>query len=430
MRHADDSIRWRGLKKKDKKLIDYLLSHNRRLISPVGGGSEEKFNQRVDTSKMTPEKKIAQWLCFQTNEYGHDFVFSSIPYIDICKYLNLKTYIASDNIEHVCPNQINSRDDLKKLMEFKSFDAFMTNPYIQAVKEFKKLSATPVGIGGFGPVTLGSFITGVDVFLKNCIEDPLFIQALSDYFAEFLIRIAHTGESDGADFLWVGEPVTVMISPKHFKQFSGQYVKKIFDSVPIPGFLHIPGNANHLIDEMVQTGAQCLSLDYHIDVKKIAYTVPSDVVTLGNIYTGSMVQDDVKEVEGQVSELIQKIRNFPNFIVSSGGGVISNTPDENINALFNITSGFPVWTTNQYRQINDLWKLMAAPDWEAVKDYLSENDISEKILSASKDEALDYLNFQLEIKMISHSDYIERMNDITSNRNQIFKRNMKRSKRT
>lgn len=416
------------MKKTDKKLIDYLLSYNRRLISPVGGGSEKKFNQRVDTSKMAPEEKIAQWLCFQTNEYGHDFVFSSIPYIDICKYLGLKTYIASDNIEHVCPNQINSMNDLEKLMKFKSFDMFMTNPYIKAVKEFKNLSATPVGIGGFGPVTLGSFVTGVDVFLKNCIENPLFIQEFSDFFTELMIRIAYRGESDGADFLWIGEPVTIMISPKHFKQFSGQYVKKIFDSVSIPGFLHIPGNANHLIDEMVQAGAQCLSLDYHVDVKKIAYTVPSDVVTLGNIDTISMVRDDVKEVERQVSELNQKIRNFPNFIVSSGGGVITDTPDENINALFSITSRFPVRTTTEYRQINDLWKLIAATDWEAVKEYLSENYISEKILSAGTDEALDYLNFQLESKMISSGDYNERMNSIISNWRQISEKNIRRRK--
>lgn len=404
------------MQKKHTKLIDYVVSHNRRLVSPVGGGNEKKFNLQFDLSNMTPEERIAKWMYFQTEEYGHDFVFSSIPYTDICKYFGLKTYIASDNTEQVCPNQINTRSDLTKFMKSTSFDDFMANPYIQAVKNFKELSATPVGIGGFGPVTLVSFITGVEVFLIKCIQDPLFIKDLSSLFSDFMSEIAVKGENDGADFVWVGEPVTVMISPKHFRQFSGQYVKKIFDSVSIPGFLHIPGDTNHLIDEMVQTGAQCLSLDYHVDMKRIAYTVPSDVVTLGNIYSTSMVMDDVKEVERHVIELNRKIRNFPNFIVSSGGGVINGTPDENINTLFETTSKFAVWTQSEYRQINVLWKLMVTANWATVKDYLCQNSISEKIISASTDEALDYLNFQLENKMISRTDHNQKTNNINTQR--------------
>lgn len=400
------------MNKKRQKLIDYVASQNRRLVSPVGGGDEEKFNIQVDISNLTTAEKIAQWMYFQTKEYGHDFVFSSIPYTDICKYFGLNTYIASDKTEQVCPNQINTRSDLDEFMKLESFDAFMTNPYVQAIAEFKKLSITPVGIGGFGPATLVSYIIGVEVFLRKCIEDPLFIKDFSDFFSEFMIRIACWGENDGADYLWIGEPVTVMISPNHFRQFSGKYVKKIFDSVSIPGFVHIPGNTNHLIDEMVRTGAQCLSVDYHVDMKKNAYTVPLDVVTLGNIYSTSMVMDDVTEVERQVDELNRKIKNFPNFIISSGGGVINGTPDENLRALFKITSKFTVWTEKEYRQINDLWKLIAATDWKKVKDYLSENYLSDTIISAGTDEAFDYLNFQLENKMISRRNYDETMNNI------------------
>ncbi len=298
------------------ELIDYVASHNRRLVSPVGGGSAERFNAQTDTYSMTPEEKIAQWLHFQTKEYGHDFVFSSIPYIDICSYLGLETYTDRYGTEHVRLGQINSMNDLIKIKNSISFDAFMTNPYIQAVKEFKKRSTTAIGVGGFGPATLASYVLGVENFLLKCIKDPVLIQEVSNFFAEFIIEIACEGEKIGADFLWVGEPVIVMVSPKHFKNFSGQYVKKIFDKTSLPGFLHVPGETNHLIDEFVQTGAQCLSLDHHVDMRKVAYTVPPNVVTLGNIDTISMAMNDVKKIENQVIELNEKIKNFPNFIVT------------------------------------------------------------------------------------------------------------------
>ncbi|BBO88475.1 uroporphyrinogen decarboxylase family protein [Desulfosarcina ovata] len=387
------------------KLIDYVLSHNRRLVSPVGGGSAKRFNDQIDTSNMTPEDKIAQWLYFQTKEYGHDFVISSIPYIDICNYFGLKTYIDSHKTEHVCLGQINSTNDLKKISKSKSFKAFMTNPYIKSIKKFKKLSTTAIGLGGFGPATLTSYVLGVKNFLIKCIKDPVFIQEVSNFFTELIIEIACEGERNGADFLWVGEPVVVMISRKHFNIFSGQYVKKIFYKTYLPGFLHVPGETNHLLDEFVQTGAQCLSLDHHVDMKKVAYTVPPNIVTLGNIDTISIAMNDVKKIKKQVIELNEKIKNFPNFIVSSGGGIIDDTPEESLRVLFDVTSRFPAYNKEQYHQISDLWRIIAANDWDLFNNYISENNVTNKIINVCSDEACEYLNFQLENNKIDLETY-------------------------
>ncbi len=361
---------------------------------------------------MTPEEKISQWLYFQTKEYGHDFVISSIPYIDICNYFGLKTYFDSCQTEHVCLGQINSLNDLSKIKKSKSFESFMTNPYIKAVKKFKKLSTTAIGLGGFGPATLTSYVLGVENFLKKCIKDPVFIQEISNFFAEFIVEIACEGEINGADFLWVGEPIVVMVSRRHFKTYSGQYVKKIFDSTSLPGFLHVPGETNHLIDEFVQTGAQCLSLDHHVDMRNIAYTVPPNVVTLGNIDTLSIAMDDVEEIKNQVIELNEKIKNFPNFIVSSGGGIIDGTAEESLSVLFDVTSRFPTYNKREYNQINDLWRIIAANDWELFNNYISENNVSNKIINSCRDEACEYLNFQLENNKIDFETYNKLINAI------------------
>ena len=51
--------------------------------------------------------------------------------------------------------------------------------------------------------------------------------------------------------------------------------------------------------------------------------------------------------EGQRSgaDYLRKIKNFPNFIVSSGGGIIDGTPEENLRAMFDVTRRFPVYTS-------------------------------------------------------------------------------------
>ena len=53
-----------------------------------------------------------------------------------------------------------------------------------------------------------------------------------------------------------------------------------------------------------------MSLDHHVDMKTVAYTIPPDIVTLGNIDTISMALDDVEKIEKQVIELNKRLKIF------------------------------------------------------------------------------------------------------------------------
>jgi hypothetical protein len=216
-------------------------------------------------------------------------------------------------------------------------------------------------------------------------------------------------------FLWIGEPIVVMLSQRHFKAI-GRYVKRIFDNTALPGFLHVPGETNHLIDEFVQTGAQCLSLDHHVDMRKIAYTIPADIVTLGNLDTISMAMDGVEKIEKQVIELNEKIKNFPNFIVSSGGGIIDGTPEENLSVLFEVTNRFPVYNKEQYNQIKELCRIIAENQWESFNRYILKNDVPDEIINVGADEACEFLNYQINNNKIDPETYNKRINGIKSAR--------------
>ena len=155
-----------------------------------------------------------------------------------------------------------------------------------------------------------------------------------------------------------------------------------------------------------------MSLDHHVDMRKVAYTVPPNVVTLGNIDTISIAMNDVKKIKNQVIELNEKIKNFPNFIVSSGGGILDGTPEESLRVLFDITKRFPVYHKEQYNQINDLWRIIAVNDWDLFKNYISEKNVSNKIINVCIDEACKYLNFQLENNKIDLETYDKTINGI------------------
>ena len=212
----------------NKKLIEYIMSHNRRLISPVGSGSNEKFNDQVNSSNMKPEEKIARWMYFQTKEYGHDFVQSTIPYAEMCRNLGLKTYFSSNEMEYVYPGQIKDKSDLKKIQDAKLIKNLMLSPHILAIKEFKKLSGTPVGGGCFGPLTLLSCVMGLENFLKKCIKDPVWVEDVSIFFAELMMEIAFTCESYGADFFFGGRPSSGYAFCKTFQTVFRKIYRRCF----------------------------------------------------------------------------------------------------------------------------------------------------------------------------------------------------------
>lgn len=395
-----------------KKLIDYILLQDRRLVSPVGGGSAERFARRIKHSAMKSGERMAHWMAFQAEEYGHDFLCSTILDVQICKCFGLKTFTLPAGSEHVLEGQINESRDLKYLKRSAASSSPLLSPYISCIEEFRKLSPKPIGGACFGPFTTAGAMLGTEQLCLSCIRNPTLLEKVLPIITDFIIQMANDCEQAGADFFWIAEPTAVLISPEQFREFSGQYIKKIFASISIPGFLHVPGDSRHLIDEFIHTGVQCLSLDSCVDMRDMAHTIPQDVVILGNINSISMLQDSVEEIEKKTELLNKEIKNFPNFIISSGGGLSQFTPEENIRALFKVTEKFPLWNKMEFALIDHIWHSMIEKSSAEVYGELSQGSFSREVIRAALEEACVYLGRQVVKKKISLSTYSQYLNEI------------------
>ncbi len=392
-----------------KKLIDYILDHGRRLVCPVGGGPAKAFFAGPEIAHLPEQEKKAHWMAFQAREYGHDFLFSTMLDVDICKSMGLKTFTLDDGSEHVIENQVRNEDDLKNLNIIHPLDSPVAGKYIHCIRSFKRLSNKPVGGACFGPFTTAGGILGTQNLCLACIKNPEFLHRVLALTSGFILAMARACEAAGADFFWIAEPSGVLISPGAFREFSGQYIKNIFQSIGQPGFLHVPGNVGHLIDEFIQTGAQCLSLDYHIDLRDMAHTIPSDVSILGNINSLSMLFDPVHKIAEQVNQLNLSIKNFPNFIVGSGGGLSSDTPEENIKIMFERTRHFPTRSREAFVQVDSMWHAMANNTFDEIRDMLCTGKFCREIMCTSFEEACCFLGRNHVKKKICFSDYDRHM---------------------
>lgn len=101
--------------------------------------------------------------------------------------------------------------------------------------------------------------------------------------------------------------------------------------------LHICGNTNRIIEDMCATGAQGISVDQSVDLPSIKDRVPSDIVIIGNISpVGTLMTGKAEEVRRETKDLLERMRDVPNYILAPGCDIAVESPIENIESMIDI----------------------------------------------------------------------------------------------
>jgi len=202
--------------------------------------------------------------------------------------------------------------------------------------------------GGYciGPFTLAGLMIGATDVALATIENPDLLHKTLRFCTHVISRYAAALCQAGADIVAILEPTAVMLSPRQFREFSGQYVAQIVDSLEAMPVLHICGNTTHLLDEMVATGAQGLSLDSAVDLPAAARRVPEEVVLIGNINpTAVMLYETPANVYRATCDLLEAMAPHRNFVLSTGCDLPPETPLANIQAFMDAGHGRPLGAT-------------------------------------------------------------------------------------
>lgn len=188
-----------------------------------------------------------------------------------------------------------------------------------------------------GPYTLAALILGAQEAAQSIILEPLGLHALTEYCNGIIKDYAQLLIEAGAQIICVLEPSASMLGPDHFLDFSGNYVKELADLCSQKGIAtvyHICGNTMHLIENMVKSGVNGLSLDSPssgMDLLKVMQQVPENVLVMGNLNpVGKIHNGSPEEVEAEVLEVLKSVASYPNFILSTGCDLPKNTPEKNI----------------------------------------------------------------------------------------------------
>ena len=164
-----------------------------------------------------------------------------------------------------------------------------------------------ISVGLTGPFSQVAFLMGVERVMTAMIEQPDKLKAAIEYRVPFATTWAERIAELGAPSVWIGEGLA-----------SGSQVTRKLQELGVPVALHICGRSDNLLDEMARSGADCLEIDWQVNLGAAKARLGSRVSLKGNLHTTRLAQSSPAEVYEDARCAIKAAGPGGAFILSSG----------------------------------------------------------------------------------------------------------------
>lgn len=189
-----------------------------------------------------------------------------------------------------------------------------------------------------GPLTAAASLYPPEKMLRAMRRDADRLHQLLETITQQLLIIMEGMSKNSRIRFSISDPVSSgdLISPKQYREFSTPYVKRLVDyahELNRSIYIHICGNTLPILDEVIATGIDMISLDQKVDLEKASEIIKDQAIILGNVDpVAILLNGDEKAVEEAVAECFEKAGHHPGgFVIGTGCSVPYDTPVENIN---------------------------------------------------------------------------------------------------
>jgi len=336
-------------KKKLSQLTRVAYSQNRRLIAPLVGFPG--CNLTGFSIKVAQQNHSVHFACISelVKVLKPDIAFMLMDLSVEANALGLPVRFPTDESSTVEKHPVERLEQLDNYRRIKILQDSRVQSYVKTVEMMRIGLPADVLVGAYviGPLTLAGLLHSVQEIVMDSILNPKTLHGLCRFATEIIQKYAAALINAGADIICILEPTAMMLGPQQFRTFSGEYVGHIMESYKyedVETIYHVCGNTMHLTQEIAATGVAALSLDspeHGVDIAKAAELTPQDVVIMGNICSTSVITDGSQEtVRKTTTELLEKMRPYPNFILSTSCDIPQEAPLKNIRAFMQTGRNF------------------------------------------------------------------------------------------
>jgi MtaA/CmuA family methyltransferase len=205
---------------------------------------------------------------------------------------------------------------------------------LESLRIFHERAGGEIAVMGWveGALAEAADLRDVSQVLIDLYDNPEWLADLLERIVETEIAFARAQITAGADIIGLGDAIASQVSAKMYRKFALPYEQRIVAAIHEMGALarlHICGNTSHILEDMVQTGADIIDLDWMVDFSHAAALFGGRTVPCGNFDPVAVMLQGKPE---QVYHATQScLRADPLRAISAAGCEIPDqTPVENL----------------------------------------------------------------------------------------------------
>ncbi len=186
-------------------------------------------------------------------------------------------------------------------------------------------------------------LCGVTGFMMMLADDPALAHEVLEFLAGNVIAFSLAQLTAGAAMIGAGDAAASLVSPAQYREFALPYERQVVEAVHGAGGLvklHICGSTSHLLNDMIQSGADLFNVDHLVsfDLACEAYG-RAERCFKGNLNpVAHMLQATPQECAARCRERLKKARGL-RFMLSPGCEVPAATSDEVFRAFCEAPGG-------------------------------------------------------------------------------------------
>lgn len=317
-------------------IIPELIQHNLEVAGQTHG------------AYSSDPQVMAQVILEGLKAYETDAVYVSSDNYLIVEAMGGKVRLPQDDPPVLLKTAVDSIEDAVKL---KPLD--VTKGRIPVILEATRILRETLGNETFvktcidsAPFSAAAALLGPQEFMINLIDEPELCHDFLKICTESVIRYGLASAKAGAHGLAFGDSAAVLINRDMYGEFALPYAQQAIaalqEQTGLPVFYHVCGNTKHILDRMVQTGADCIEIDSMVPMALAKEAANGRCAVEGNVSTiEAFYQGTPDDVAREARAIIDLFGNRGGLILSSACEIPRHTPRENVRALTDAAWNYP-----------------------------------------------------------------------------------------
>jgi uroporphyrinogen decarboxylase len=195
-----------------------------------------------------------------------------------------------------------------------------------------------VGLGQSGPWNLAMHLRGAEQFLVYDLLEPDYVHGMMRFTTEVVRTMGDALVAAGfSPSLGEASASCSLISPDIYREFIKPYHKELheyFKSKKVPMTMHICGYIDPMMEDLLETGINFISLDAPSSLEKLVDSADAKVTIMGNVPTSLFATGTREDMEAAVNHCIRVAAERGGFILASGCEIPYNSTEDRIEHFF------------------------------------------------------------------------------------------------